>query len=388
MSHSRIGAAMRDSAALVAGVALRVAAFRCLGTDTFSLRVGLSSEEQDLRAVCDAASGLPVSGGNVLWAAARWAHAEAGDEAFQTWLLPLLLVVADAVGAWALHRRAGLPWCVWWLNPVVALSCALSVSNVFAALMAWVLVLFASDGGGSGRGGGNTPLSLVLLSVATYLNPQTGLTVAAVLLYSLHGSHARRARLAALYAACVGAMSVWGVLQGDEWNTLTCVGSRPNWGFHWYLHLEVFDSFRDVFCHIMLLFTPGMAFAFAYKLLSEKTDTVAVTVASAYALSTATALCPTFVDYTTSLALLYAASPATLTRMKTPLMVYVWAGSLSFILGHCFLEAWLKHQSANANFYYFVTLAWGFTVCAYTIEYCGTHALAAREQAKEKKKSD
>eukprot|EP01060_Flectonema_neradi_P027024 TRINITY_DN36660_c0_g1_i1.p1 TRINITY_DN36660_c0_g1~~TRINITY_DN36660_c0_g1_i1.p1 ORF type:complete len:356 (+),score=39.10 TRINITY_DN36660_c0_g1_i1:34-1101(+) len=330
----------------VVGFALRVAVrqywehFVDPQTDYF-IRCGYGSPEVDLKHAEDIAVGLPSESWNIIWFITSFVP---------IWQFILLLDVAVCYLFASRNTTVGL---IWVLSPISLMGSNLTMSVIQSLVV--LLMMIASDSGKQQLVGYLTgllvylfPSSITMALVVVLLFPRTGVTVAVVSL---------------LFFAL-------GISLGDDisLNPPTCVVTRPNWGLHWYLHLEVFESFRQLFCNILLLFTPGIVVPFAYKLKREACPPQLI-IAFSYALIVVTNLTPSFTDYLAAGLCLSITSPSTITRMKYQLAI-LWSLTICYTLGHGFLVAWLIHQSANANFFYFVTLAWGVTMGISAIEFC------------------
>ena len=306
---------------IVLGILLRCAAWQVLPeVQTYALRVGAGQQELDVLYAQDVLLGSPAGAFNVLW------------EVLRVTKVPLAVVCigADLLAVCVLRKHSASVW-VLLLNPICILSCALSLSCIPAALFCVAISGFFN----------NKPWVPLIMAAASYLNPLSGLIVFAAMLCARWSL-----RDAVAFGLVFFALTCLGLHVRDEVRTEhTCVASRPNWGLHWYVHIEVFESFRVMFCEVLTLLVPGIVLPFAWKVLREEGDNAGLAVAAAYALSIAVAPSPAFAEYCAGLCLLLcAAGPSAVRAMRTPLLVYIWALLITLTLGHCYLIAWLRYQ--------------------------------------------
>ncbi|KAJ9459178.1 hypothetical protein DIPPA_08292 [Diplonema papillatum] len=366
------------------GVALRAAAWALLFEEysLFPLRVGMASMDDDTRSAFDALHGYPTAANNALYAPFLLLPPALRPAAFACFCVAVDVLVGEILAA----RHPALGFYAWVVNPAAVVSCVLSSANVPVLLTAAALSLFFSADDEPAGARRRLRWCALLLGVCSYFRP----VACGCLALAVTGGSGKVSLLGwfAGAAGCVGYLG-WSLGDVGAGGWMTCIVRRPNWGLHWYVHLEVFDAFRDMFCAVLVLLTPGIALPFVYKLVAHgepASRNASVAVAAAWAVCVVTALTPTLVEYVGSFALLYAASPDAWGHLRFPLLTLVWTVPICCCLHVLFIVAWTQYQSANPNFFYFVNLAWGVILGATALEVGASHALMVRSRSEKSKK--
>eukprot|EP01065_Artemidia_motanka_P027467 TRINITY_DN32674_c0_g1_i1.p1 TRINITY_DN32674_c0_g1~~TRINITY_DN32674_c0_g1_i1.p1 ORF type:complete len:378 (+),score=102.98 TRINITY_DN32674_c0_g1_i1:55-1188(+) len=366
---------------LCCGTALRVAAYAhgLWGIPTsYITRVAVASEMTDWHANYDAAlrlSAPPVG-------AVSFALIDSAFSLLGTAGVFAALLLVDIAGAAALASCAKRPAVLWWWcfsAPHVLAIAGLSASGVVPSL---VVIAVAALGR-------RPVLAAALLGAAVPQQPLLCCLVPACAARAARGSKA--AAVVAVAAAAVTCVCVLELAAAAGITTLPtngvadlCRCTKPNWGLHWYLQLEMFPEFRALFCSLFHVVPLFLAVPLLLKLCREPAFPDPEVVGAVAAAAAAVILSPhqTMVDVASTATMAMAVCPGAAVRY-TRAMAFAFAITTS--LGSVFLVAWMVHQSANANFFYFVTLAWNLTCIAATIQFV-TGALRSHRAAEQMKK--
>ncbi|KAL0482734.1 GPI-anchor transamidase subunit U [Acrasis kona] len=252
---------------------------------------------------------------------------------------------------------------VYLFNPVLIASCVSMSTVIFNNLAIAIMIYYALRN--------NVILSTLGLSLACYLTvyPLVLLIPLIVMFHQIADVHA--GKNVGVNKSIIVKVILWSVIwqgllqymsftiMGRSWEflqqayvyALSVADLTPNWGNFWYFFIEVFDHFRQFF---LLMFNIHMLSYIAPLCIRFRRDGLFISVIM-IAITSLFKAYPTFGDFFFYI---------TLFAMYIPLSVHMRYGFsivvlmlFTMLVGPAFFIAWVQKGTGNANFFYFVTLA-------------------------------
>jgi len=382
--HDTVGISL----SCIVGVAIRIAVFaRYEPTGTIEFHQAAISAKQIFEATFLHSHGFHLYESHVLTqpplcVALFMAPAFVNGQGYSRNLLMvwagILCIAADVVaglsiatfarrsGAWRGFPAIGTAATTLYIvNPIMVSSC--TAFSLGCLQRAFIAVLFAKSSQGY------IVSSALALALASYMDIHSiWLIFPTSLLLVTHQSPSVRIKKTVFYIILVGVFlgdlcfASSKMLGRDVWAVMRLYRQRysfedftPNWGLQWYFFQEIFEDFRSFWVWVFNFH----AFAYALPLLARlhRMDDGGVFLFIMYlAIMGILSPFPTLPDIAFYMIITLVAYPEFITTARDG-FVFFNCMLVSLFLGPAFYHSWTISGSANANFYYFVTLF--FNIC-------------------------